>query len=256
MPRLSASRLRWVLLAAGLACWLAGAFWIFNVCWPHWELFPNDPKAGAGLFGVMGFWWKEQWAYLLSTAGYLGVFLITQWFFLGPRGAYRLQLNQTGRPLRLSVIIAALMAALLSVGLLATVAELCGVWQTVALVNEVEHPRYWPVLLALGLAWGLWALVFFVYWRRGDRATQLGRMLRGLMGGSILELLIAAPVHVLILRANSKEKSCYCEIGSYTTLVLGSTVLLWTFGPGLFLLFLREKARRQPLLSRDVGPSP
>jgi hypothetical protein len=255
MPRLSASRLRWVLLAAGLVCWLAGIFWIFNVCWPKWELFPGDIKPGAGLLGVGGFWWNEQWAYLLSAAGYFGVFLLTQWFFLGPRGSFRLQLNHVGRPLRLSVIIAALMAALLTIGLLALVAELCGIWQTVALADRPEHPRYWPVLLALALAWGLWAVVFFIYWRRGDRATQLSRMLRGLMGGSILELLIAAPVHVLILRANTKDKSCYCEAGSYTTLVLGSTVLLWTFGPGLILLFLREKARRQPLLSQQNPPS-
>jgi hypothetical protein len=73
------------------------------------------------------------------------------------------------------------------------------------------------------------------------------------MGGSILEMLIAAPVHVLILRSKDEKESCYCEMGSYTALVLGGTVLLWTFGPGLVLLFLREKARRQPLLSGGEG---
>jgi hypothetical protein len=251
MPRTWASRLRWILLAAGLACWLVGIFWIFNIGWPHWELFNSELKAGAGLSGVMGFWWKEMWAYLVTAGAYLGIFLISQWFFLGPRGAFRLPLNHVGRPLRLSVIIAALMAALLSVGLLATVAELCGVWQAVALADGPEHPRYWPVLLALALAWGLWGVVFLAYWREGNRASQLGRMLRGLMGGSLLEMLVAAPVHVLILRSSKDKQSCYCELGSYTTLVLGGTVLLWTFGPGLVLLFLREKTRRMPLLSKE-----
>ena len=113
-----------------------------------------------------------------------------------------------------------------------------------------EHARYWPSLLALAVSWGVWTAVFFAYWRQGDRMTQYRRMLRGLLAGSILELLVSAPVHVLALRSSDgREDNCYCTRGSYTGLVFGGTVLLWVFGPGIVLLFLREKARRTPLLS-------
>ncbi|MGC8540669.1 MAG: hypothetical protein ACP5QA_08580, partial [Phycisphaerae bacterium] len=83
--------------------------------------------------------------------------------------------------------------------------------------------------------------------------TQLERTLRVLFAGSILELLVSAPVHVMVLRSKSKGE-CLCETGSYTGLVLGGTVLLWTFGPGIVLLFLHEAARRGPLL-RSLPPN-
>ena len=287
-PQTLAARLRWWLLAAGVLCLLAGLFWIFNVLWPKWGVFPGDPKTGVGLLGVLGFWCEEE-SYGFWASGYLGIFLVTQWFFLGPRGRWRVRLSAAGRPLKPSVLTAALMAVLLTVGLLATVAQVAGGWQKIALVtplnqpeipitrvttglavattstsapattaagttiyyecgrvNEDPRPRIWPLASALAASWALWTVIFLVYWRRGNRADQLGGMLRGLMGGSILELLIATPVHVLAARPEDK---CYCERGSYTGLVLGGTVLLWTFGPGLVLLFLREKERRSLLLS-------
>jgi hypothetical protein len=243
-------------LIAGVLCTLAGVFWIFNLSWPKWEIFPGDIKPGAGLLGVMGFWCTEG-NYAIWAAGYLGIFLITQWFFLGPRGSWRVRLSAGGRPLRLSILCAALMAALLTVGLLAVLDETTGVWHTLAFAAPSDgvkdsdglEPLIWPVATALGISWLAWAIIFFVYWRRGNQADPLGGMLRALMGGSILELLIATPVHVLVLRSNDK---CYCERGSYTGLVLGGTVLLWTFGPGLVLLFLREKERRTPLLEPEA----
>ena len=253
----AAGRIRWGILIAGALLWLIGIFWVFNIAWPGWKIFPGSFPTGAGLEGVMGLAWYHRWSYASFAAGWLGVFLISQWFFLRPRGDWRIGLDKTGRPLPLAVWIAALLAALLSVGLLAAVMELFGVWQRLVIVKGFDSAhdpelRYWPALLALGLLWVMWAVVFLLYWRSGNRGTQLQRLLKGLVGGSLLELLVAAPVHVLILRAKNKN-TCYCETGSYTALVLGGTVLLWTFGPGVVLLFLREARRRRPLLDGDTG---
>ena len=54
----------------------------------------------------------------------------------------------------------------------------------------------------------------------------------------------------MALRSSKDDNDCYCATGSYTGLILGGTVLLWTFGPGLVLMFLREKDRREPLLTK------
>ncbi len=72
-------------------------------------------------------------------------------------------------------------------------------------------------------------------------------MARGLIVGSVLELLVASGVFVW----KSDEDSCWCARGSYVGLVFGATVMIWAFGPGLVLVFFRE-ARYH----RKAGPSP
>jgi len=57
----------------------------------------------------------------------------------------------------------------------------------------------------------------------------------------------------------TRQDDCYCARGSYTGLVFGATVLLWAFGPGVFLLFVREKRRTEKLLDfahqQDQSPT-
>ncbi len=169
----------------------------------------------------------------------VGAMLITQWLFLCPRGRLKLQLTEKGRPLWLSVATAALAATLLSMAFIATMLEIPGWWGQVW--SPVEG-LYHVVWLTMGMMWFLWALLFHVYWRGKDRWTYLTRMLKWLIRGSILEMLVAAPVQAMVW---DRWKDCYCSRGSYTGLVLGGTVLMWAFGPGILLLFLREEYRRE-----------
>ncbi len=254
--QITAGRIRWWLLAGVICCWLAALYWVFAPL-PSNRLTDLAKPGGLtlgrwGLEGVMGLFAEHQSTYFFSATIVAGFFLLSQWLFLCPSHGWRIRIHDNGRPLRLSVMVAALMAALLSVGFLATLAELIGVWDK--LIRAYNHGtqngmtfRSWPLLLVLAALWALWAVIFFLYWRADSRGTQLERTLRVLFAGSILELLVSAPVHVMILRSKSKGE-CYCETGSYTGLVLGGTVLLWTFGPGIVLLFLHEAARRGPLL--------
>lgn len=221
-------RVRWLLLGAALLCWSFGIYWTL----------------GTRMLGVMGFVYpmsEDGWSSWVFVTAWLGMFFLTQWVFLAPGKSVRIRLRQTGRPLRRAVWAAALMAGLLTVGLLACAAELCSLWEAVF--------SLWYILGALAVCWVIWAAVFWTYWRAGDGGSQYYRMLRGLMGGSVLELLVATPVHIWY--TPQSDKDCYCARGSYTGLILGGTVLCWTFGPGLILLLLREKNRRAPLLGND-----
>jgi formylglycine-generating enzyme required for sulfatase activity len=180
---------------------------------------------------------------------FLGLLLLAQWAFLRPRGKWAFRLTGKGRPMRSAVLAAAFMAMLLTVGLLAALLEIPNWWRNLARLylggTSAELAGPLVVLGVMVCLWVGWAAVFFVYWRQGDHFTQLERMTRGLIAGSCLELLIAAPVHVWA----SKRDDCYCTRGSYTGLVFGLTVLVWAFGPGLVLLFFREKYRREKLLT-------
>ena len=154
---------------------------------------------------------------------------------------------------------ASLMAALLTIGALVTLLELPGWWQELLesdwwKLSQFVPSAFWPGLVALAIAWLIWSVIFYIYWRRGDRYTQLHRMTQGLIAGSILNFMVSLAVQIATGPANnqpvnpSKGEDCYCARGSYTGLVFAGTVLLWAFGPGIVLLFARERYRKSLLM--------
>lgn len=231
--RRSANRIRRLILVVGVIYSVVALVWLVS---PEFHL--------LGSFGLLGtpftiFYDTTQTFYLLVTVLLIGLLLLAQWAFLRPGRGWTVQLATEGRPLRSAVIAAAAMAMLLSFGGIVLLLEIPDWW--VPLASDPSGFRVmWGVMVLL---WFIWAWVFFIYWRQGDRYTQLGRMIRGLVAGSLLEAFIAVPVHIAVLRRGD----CYCERGTYTTLVFAGTVILWAFGLGIILLYWRERYRRNRL---------
>jgi len=183
-----------------------------------------------------------------SALLFLGVMLLTQWLFLRPvRRAARPDGNIV-RPRWHAVVAVAFIVMVLCTGLVATGLEMPNWWIGLVSVGDDVPWVIWGGMLAL---WIVWALVFFVYFRQGDFLAKTEVIVRALIRGSCLELLIAIPTHALVYRRDTDD--CYCARGSYTGLVFGVAVLLWAFGPGLVLLALRERQRREPIL-RQLCP--
>ena len=243
--KICAYRFRWAILLVGLSCWVVAAWWV---------VFPDDDAKRWGLVGTPMMWgsWVCDRLGVIEGDGramvdgclVIGVVLLLQWLFLAPRRGWAVEMTAVSRPMKRSILAAGFMAMLLTAGVIAGVLEFLGWWRNY-FERESDAFVHWAVMIVL---WGLWSAVFFVYWRQGDRYTQWGRMIRGLLAGSVLELLIAAPIQAFY----HNRSNCYCARGSYTGLVFGATVVLWAFGPGVVLLFLREKYRRQRLLDRPV----
>lgn len=258
---------RRVLIAAGAMLLFSGLFWLAAPLL-------YGPEVAPGLMGVIGFYTESGTIYAAVVAVYLGLFVCTQWVFLRPRGQWTMRATLRGRPMKRSIFSAALIASILSVGLAATLLEIPDWWRYVVATNweaetdldpigaqriddgistspvrrtqkidEVDF-RVWPGLVAIAVAWVVWGLIFWRYWRSGDRYTQFTRMIRGLLVGSILEVFVATAVHAFTYRRDE----CYCCRGSYTGLVFGGTALLWVFGPGVVLLYKRERHRQRVLL--------
>jgi hypothetical protein len=98
---------------------------------------------------------------------------------------------------------------------------------------------------AIGLAiltWGIWALVFFRMSRGAEPADLVSRQCRWLLKGSILELLIAVPTHVV---ARYRD---YCCAGflTFIGLTMGVSVMLFAYGPAVFFLFAERWRRLHP----------
>ncbi len=240
-----AYRFRRLILIAGVVYVLLAVGWLVG---PYLnEPFFDHDFSIAGLFGTPlspgGLIELEELGYAANLVLVVGLLLIAQWAFLRPGSGFTVQLKDKGRPLKSAVISAAVMAMLLTTGGIAVLMELPDWWQPTMEVHDGKGVFYiWGGMLII---WVVWAAIFFVYWREGDRYTRMGKMIRALIAGSILEVFIAVPVHVW---AVNQQRDCYCCRGTYTTLVLAGTVLLWAFGPGIVLLYWREKYRRQQLL--------
>ncbi len=237
-----AYRLRHIILVIGILFTIAGIIWAIL------PLFFSSIEDFAGLFGTVLLFNPlvdgSKLFYGINVVIVLGLLLLAQWAFLRPGKGWTIRMTTVGRPLKTSIFAAGLMATLLTTGFITFLLELPNWWEPI-LENNGDFSNYspfiiWAVMLTI---WGIWTWVFFVYWKQGDRYTQLGKMIRGLVAGSILETIVAVPVHIWA----SRQRGCYCCRGTYTTLILAATVLIWAFGPGIILLYMREKHRIEKL---------
>jgi hypothetical protein len=100
----------------------------------------------------------------------------------------------------------------------------------------------WSALALAGMTWAVWAVVFHRTGRTTDPADWVSRQCRVLLKGSILELLIAVPTHIV---ARYRD---YCCAGfmTFIGLTMGAAVMLFAYGPGVYFLFLERWKRLQP----------
>jgi MFS family permease len=192
-------------------------------------------KEGAGTYA------QWQWWLLLALMGLAQAALLA----VPVRMASRRPI--TRRPLALTVMVAALMMGGLVVG------AFCSLYEF-ALGDKAGEPKYsdWAgwTALALGVAaWCAWGLIFFRLSRRAEPEDLVSRLCKCLLKGSILELLIAVPTHIV---ARCRD---YCCAGfmTFVGLTLGMSVMLFSFGPGVFFLFAARWRRLHPGHDADRG---
>jgi hypothetical protein len=98
------------------------------------------------------------------------------------------------------------------------------------------------VIITLFSFWILWAVVFRSFAKQDEPDALLKRLTRWLLRGSILELIIAVPSHVIVRRRDD----CCAPIGTFWGIATGISVMLLCFGPGVFFLFVERCRRLQP----------
>lgn len=240
-------RLRLAVLLSGLTCLAAGLAWLAGYLIISEADTDALTVAPAWLIYILTIGIDDSEDVVIAyTLIFLGLIVATQWLFLRPRGDWRVQLAETGRPMKTAIATAAFLAMLLSGGLILTLLDVFSPDTVTRIFDELdgngEHSGALIGFYLTGLlVWLLWAFIFYIYWRPGVQATRLGRMVAGLLAGSVLELIVAIGVYAW----DPHEEDCWCARGSYTGLVFGATVMIWAFGPGLILLFLKKQRDRQ-----------
>jgi hypothetical protein len=120
--------------------------------------------------------------------------------------------------------------------------------------NNSDNGTLYTMLVTVLVFWVIWALVFFRHFAKADEpAALLQRITRWLLRGSILELIIAVPSHIIVRRRDD----CCAPAGTFWGIATGISIMLLCFGPGVFFLFVERFERLKPKTqSDDEKPAP
>ena len=100
--------------------------------------------------------------------------------------------------------------------------------------------------------WMIWGGVFYKYYR--DSSDMVSRVVTWLLRGSVLELLIAVPAHVIV----RQRGECTAPVVTGFGIVTGLSIMLLCFGPGVLALY-KKRLDAYPKARRSGGqqvPSP
>jgi hypothetical protein len=92
------------------------------------------------------------------------------------------------------------------------------------------------------LIWFAWGAVFFRLSRRLEAGDLISRQCRLLLKGSILELLVAVPSHIWVRR----QTYCCAGFMTFIGITFGLSVMLFSFGPAVFFLYVERWRRLHP----------
>lgn len=109
----------------------------------------------------------------------------------------------------------------------------------------------WYVWTAIGLGlitWTIWAMIFARMSREREPADFVSRHCRWLFRGSVLELLVAVPTHIV---ARCRDYCC-AGVLTFIGLTMGFSVMLIAFGPALYFLFADRWKRLHPAPRKDA----
>jgi hypothetical protein len=95
----------------------------------------------------------------------------------------------------------------------------------------------------LGVLWVFWAILFYLYAR--NSSDVITRATSWLLKGSVLELLIAVPSHIIVRRRHD----CSAPVVTSFGIATGIAIMLLSFGPSVLMLYKKrmdEYANRGP----------
>ena len=153
------------------------------------------------------------------------------------------------RPLTKGALWPTILAASLALALLVVAAAVC--IQTVLLGDRALENEWhrWALLASLVGLWGFWSVLFFRISGKQVPPDFVAALCQRLFRGSVLELLVAVPCHIIV---RSRHYCCAHGV-TFAGLSLGIAVMLFSFGPAVFVLFV-ERSRR--LRASPAGSPP
>jgi len=224
--------LRWI-CGMLFTTWLSVSLWGVNAWTPYGFVEYSALLIATGLnldmTGYTGDTPSHGFALTLLRLAIIAGFCVLQALFLFGGGKMRVQPGVVRwYRMTVSVIIFALIMVVICIGFWACYMELANR----SLLSEVSS----TIVEGTTATWLFWIAIGMIAIRKTDQPTGLSRLVMCLLAGSWIEFAVALPIYL-----GSRENDCPCASGSWLALILSGPLLLWSIGPGIFLLFLREK---------------
>jgi hypothetical protein len=233
-----------VCLGTGGTAWLARRKWpwatvLLYTCWLAAVLAPvllslawmwGKPRQGWDeATGALSALYLEGWPFWIFG----GVMVISQGLLLAVPLRIVRERPIPRRSIWATALAAATLFALMALGVVASAGA--ALWGD----DSLESVKL-PGLFVL-FSWAGWAWVFRGFAHATDPRTYVRRLMKWLLAGSILELLVAVPSHIVV-----RHKDVCCAHGlTALGIATGLVVMLMSFGPGLYFLYaerIRSKA--------------
>ncbi|HUA16788.1 MAG TPA: hypothetical protein VMG31_15955 [Verrucomicrobiae bacterium] len=104
--------------------------------------------------------------------------------------------------------------------------------------SKVPDPGGWlNVIAVFVILWMIWGVLFYRLYRNSE--DPVTRALSWLFRGSVLELLVAVPSHVIVRRRDD----CCAPMVTGFGITSGIAIMLIAFGPSVLLLFKKRMER-------------
>ncbi len=149
-----------------------------------------------------------------------------------------------------AIFFIALGLTLISMGWIITALDFTDQLDHIEDIIEEEWELEMVTLIILGVGWVFWGVVGTVMYRSAGSSRGVIKLFEILLKGSWIQFIVVMPLYLAI----QSKKNCPCFTGSFVTLVFGIPLLLLLIGPGLYLLYLKEKERAalDPALPRKI----
>ncbi|NQU63636.1 MAG: hypothetical protein HQ517_05050 [SAR324 cluster bacterium] len=144
------------------------------------------------------------------------------------------------RHIRITVVTVALLFSILFCGFI------CSIAFAIFGDDILVDPFVWLFVGFIIITWILWSYIFFRYAKKTQSVLFARKGIGWLIKGSVLELLVAVPSHIIVRKRDDCCAPGFTSLGIAT----GIIIMLVAFGPGLYFLFRARFERMRPKSQR------
>jgi len=135
------------------------------------------------------------------------------------------------RKIFVSAVVVSIPMVALTIGFFVSIALM--IWGEDAVGNSLYN---WFGIIIIAILWLIWGIIFFKSYTKQSPISFIPQLTKWLLRGSILELLVAIPSHII----SRHRDECCAPIFSLYGIATGLAIALMSFGPGVFILFAKR----------------